>query len=202
MLLTTIGKIQVSRSFQIGWIGNPETLNNYKTLFRQPLTTIQVNRSSHRFQISSAIGIRTKIVRIGHRISKEVKVLTPAIEVLNIKVQWIKALVMQSLSNGRLTVATTQTEAPFSGSMQPLRNTTANRSGTKWPLDQHKHYFGNCPQFLSRDVSRRNSEAAKKSPCFDCLSSREPMYANVWTTGSTRQKQWHSNSGLQSWFPV
>ena len=197
MLLTTIGKIQVSSSFQIGWIGNPETLNNYKTLFRQPLTTIQVNRSSHRFQISSAIGIRTKIVRIGHRISKEVKILTPAIEVLNIKEQWIKALVMQSLSNGRLTVAQQNGNNGNSSA-----TTVANRSATKWPLDQHKHYFGNCPQFLSLDVSRRNSEAAKKSPCFDCLSSREPMYANVWTIGSTRQKKWHSNSGLQSWFPV
>ena len=59
----------------------------------------------------------------------------------------------------------------FSGSKQPMRNETANRSRTKCPLDQQDHYIGKCPQFFSLDVSRRNCEAKKNSLCFNCLSS-------------------------------
>ena len=47
----------------------------------------------------------------------------------------------------------------FSGSKQPMRNATANRSRKKCPLDQQDHYIGKCPQFLSLAVCRRNSEA-------------------------------------------
>ena len=59
----------------------------------------------------------------------------------------------------------------FSGSKQPMRNATANRSRTKYLLDQQDQYIGNCPQFLSLDFSRRNSEAKKNSLCFNCRSS-------------------------------
>ena len=65
----------------------------------------------------------------------------------------------------------TNGSSSFSGSKQPMRNATANRSRTKCPLDQQDHYIGKCPQFLSLDVSRRNSEARKNSLCFNCLSS-------------------------------
>ncbi|XP_075264413.1 uncharacterized protein LOC142356371 [Convolutriloba macropyga] len=65
----------------------------------------------------------------------------------------------------------TNRSSSFSGSKQPMRNATANRSRTKCPLDQQDHYIGKCPQFLSLDVSRRNSEEKKNSLCFNCLSS-------------------------------
>ena len=114
MLLTTTGQIQVSQSFPIGWIGNPEPLNIYRTHFYQPLTTIQVNKTNHRVQVSSTIGIRTKIVQTGNRISPEVKALTPAIKALNITVQQIETSIMQSLSNLRQTVARKRKEAILS----------------------------------------------------------------------------------------
>ena len=74
----------------------------------------------------------------------------------------------QSTANGS---KNTKGSSSFSGSKQPIRNSTSNRSRTKCPLDQQDHYIGKCPQFLSLDVSRRNSEAKKNSLCFNCLSS-------------------------------
>ena len=65
----------------------------------------------------------------------------------------------------------TNGSSSFSGSKPPMRNATANRSRTKCPLYQQDHYIGKCPQFLSLDVSRRNSEAKKNSLSFNCLSS-------------------------------
>ena len=65
----------------------------------------------------------------------------------------------------------TKGSSSFTGSKQPMRNATANRSRTKCPLHQQDHYIGKCPQFLSHDVSTRNSEAKKNSLCFNCLST-------------------------------
>ena len=83
----------------------------------------------------------------------------------------------RSIDNAKLQQSTanssnnTKGSSSFTGSKQPMRNATANRSRTKCPLDQEDHYIGKCPQFLSHDVSRRNSEAKKNSLCFNCLST-------------------------------
>ena len=84
ILLKTTGQIKVSLSFSIGWI-----------------------RTNNRVQVPSTIGRKTKIVRI----SQEVKALTPAINALKLIVQQIETLVMQKLSSGWITVATTQKDA-------------------------------------------------------------------------------------------
>ena len=44
----------------------------------------------------------------------------------------------------------TKGSSSFSGSKQPMRNSTENRSRTKCPLDQQDHYIGKCPQFPYR----------------------------------------------------
>ena len=65
----------------------------------------------------------------------------------------------------------TKGNSSFSGSKQPMTNSTANRSRTKCPLDQQDRYIGKGPHFLSLDASRRNSEAKKNLLCFNCLSA-------------------------------
>ena len=173
MLLTRTGQIQVSQSFPTGRISNPEPSNNYKTHFHQPLTTIQVNKTNHMVQVPSTIGIESNRTNWTQNF--------PRSESSNLSNKNFEhsSTAKRNIFNARPQQSTanssnnTKLSPFFSGSKQPMRNSTANRCRTNCPLNQQDHYIGKCPQFLSLDASRRNSEAKKNLLCFNCLSASQ-----------------------------